>query len=115
MTGTGTTTANPQLTLSPTSFTFAAQTVGTKSAAQTLTLTNSGTVTVTLTSGTFTGTNPSDFSFTTNCPTSLAVGASCTASLSFTPGAVGARSANFLATDNAVGSPQTIPLTGTGK
>ncbi len=114
MTGTGTTTANPQLTLSPTSFIFAAQTVGTTSAAQTLTVRNSGTVTVTLTSGTFTGTNPSDFSFTTNCPTSLAVGASCTASLSFTPGAVGARSANFLATDNAVGSPQTIPLTGTG-
>jgi hypothetical protein len=115
LTGTGSNTATPQVTFSPTSFTFAAQAVGTQSAAQTLTVTNSGTVTLTLVSGSFTGTNASDFSFTTNCPTSLAVGATCTASLRFRPGAVGARTATFLATDNASGSPQSIPLTGTGQ
>jgi len=106
--------ASPVVTLAPLSFTFAAQTVGTQSAAQTLTVTNTGTVDLQLVSGTFTGSNTNDFSFTTNCPFSLAVGASCTASITFTPSAAGTRTATFLATDNAVDSPQSISLSGTG-
>ncbi len=106
--------ASPVVTLAPSSFTFAAQTVGTQSAAQTLTVTNTGTLALQLVSGTFTGTNTSDFSFTTNCPFSLAVGASCTANITFKPSAAGTRTATFLATDNAADSPQSISLSGTG-
>ncbi|MGH9702010.1 MAG: choice-of-anchor D domain-containing protein, partial [Candidatus Acidiferrales bacterium] len=106
--------ATSAVTLAPASFTFASQTVGTQGAAQVLTVTNSGTVTLNLVNGTFTGANPGDFSFTTNCPFALAVGASCTANLFFKPSGTGTRTATFLASDDAPDSPQSISLTGTG-
>ncbi len=44
----------------------------------------------------------------------LAVGASCTINVVFTPGANGARTATLNIADNAAGSPQTVALSGTG-
>jgi len=101
--------------LSPSSLTFAAQTVGTTSAAKTVTLTNLGTTALTITSISITGTNATDFSQTHTCGSSLAAGASCTMSVKFKPTATGARTASLSVADNASGSPQTVKLTGTGQ
>ncbi len=116
LSGTGVTTS-PGVNLSATSLSFSNQTVGTTSSAQAITLTNSGTAALTISSIAITGTNAGDFAQTNTCPGSsatLAVGASCTISVTFTPSASGARSANVTLTDNAGGSPQSVALSGTG-
>src|SRR5262249_19514167 len=111
LTGTGTV-----VQLSPTSLDFGNQQVGTKSAPQTITLTNKGTTSLTLTNINITGTNASDFNRTTTCSlsTPLAAGASCTITVSFKPSATGSRSAAINVFDNGGGSPQVVPLSGTG-
>ena len=91
--------------------------VGSTSTAQTFTLTNAGTAPLTITSIAVTGTNSSDFTDTNTCPASsatLAAGASCTISVTFTPTATGSRTAGVSITDDAAGSPQSVSLTGTG-
>ncbi len=113
LTGTGTS-GGPAVTLSPTSLTFPTQVFHTTSAAQNVTLTNSGTSTLALTSFTILGTNSGDFSQTNTCGTTLAPGASCTISVTFTPLAKNARTASLSIADNATGSPQTVALSGTG-
>jgi hypothetical protein len=104
----------PTAQASPTSLTFAAQTVSTSSAAQAVTLSNTGTAALTVSGITFTGTNPADFSQTNNCGTSLANGSTCTINVTFKPTAAGSRAATLQVADNAAGSPQLVSLTGTG-
>jgi hypothetical protein len=111
LTGTG---GGPGVTLSPTSLTFSSQNIGTTSPAQSITLTNSGNATLSVTSITLTGANPGDFAQTNNCGTSVAAGADCTISVTFTPTATGTRTASVTIADNASGSPQSVGLTGTG-
>ncbi len=111
LTGTG---IAASLVFSPPSLTFADQTVGTSSTASTVTLTNSGTAALTITSVTITGTNAADYSQTNTCGSSVAAGASCSINVVFTPTASGTRTASISVADSAVGSPQTVPLTGTG-
>jgi hypothetical protein len=111
LTGTGAApTLLPGVTLSPTSLTFAGQTVGTVSAAQSVTLTNSGQAALTLSSIAASG----DFAETNTCGTSVAAGANCTMSVTYTPSAAGAGTGTLTITDNASGSPQKVALTGTG-
>jgi hypothetical protein len=100
--------AGPAVTLSPTSLTFAQQTVDTTTAAQAVTLTNSGQVALTLTSVTASG----DFAQTNNCGTSVAPGANCIIAVTFTPTVAGSRTGVLTVTDNG-GSPQTVALSGT--
>jgi FG-GAP-like repeat/Abnormal spindle-like microcephaly-assoc'd, ASPM-SPD-2-Hydin/FG-GAP repeat len=50
-----------------------------------------------------------------NCPAKLAAGGSCTFSLTFTPTATGSRTGALTITDNQIGSPHVLSLTGTGK
>lgn len=101
---------------SPTSLTFAAQTVGTTSAPQTITMSNVSGSTMTITSITVTGSNASDFAIPSNtCGTSLAGKTSCTINVTFKPTATGARSAAVSVADNGGSSPQTVPLSGTGQ
>jgi|GEM_PF-885360 len=114
LTGTGAAAGAPAVTLSPASLTFNSQTVGTRSAAQAVTLTNSGSATLTITSIAVSGANGSDFAQTNNCGTSLAANASCSINVTFTPTAAGTRTASVSVTDNAAGSPQNVPLSGTG-
>ena len=117
LSGTGQSLPAPGVNLSPTSLSFGNQNVGTTSAAQTVTLTNNGTAALTINSISVAGTNPGDFAESDNCPISpstLAVNANCTLSVTFTPSANGARSASVTITDNAAGSPQSIALSGTG-
>jgi hypothetical protein len=99
--------------LSPSSLTFTSQAVGGTSAARAITLNNTGNAALSLTSIAFTGTNPADFAQSNNCGASVAAGANCTISVTFTPTASGVRSAAVTLTDNATGSPQTVSLTGT--
>jgi len=117
LTGTGVSAPAPVVTLNPTSIPFGNQKVGTTSAALNATLTNTGNANLNITGVSITGTNVADFTSSgTTCTgtTVLAATQSCTLGATFTPGAQGARSAAFTITDNASGSPQTVPLTGTG-
>ena len=100
--------------LSATSLTFASQSVGTTSAAQTVTLSSTGSAALSITSVAITGTNAADFAETNTCGSSVAAGANCTISVTFTPAASGSRTASVSITDNGSGSPQTIALSGTG-
>ncbi len=114
LTGTATSNGVPTVTLTPTSLAFGSQAIGTSSPPQPATFTNTGTVTVSITSIAVIGTNSGDFTESNTCGTSLAVGASCTISVTFTPTAAGPRAASLSVSDNASGSPQAVGLAGTG-
>lgn len=103
------------LTFTPASLTFAAQDIGTTSPAQTITTTNSGDQSVFFNNVATSG-NTLDFTIVNDdcIGTTLAVGASCSISVTFSPTATGTRTANVVYTDNAANSPQSVPLTGTG-
>jgi hypothetical protein len=101
------------VSLNPASLNFGAQSVGTTSAAKTITILNHEKVTVNFTSVTITGTGSSDFAQTNGC-TSLSSGATCTVNVTFTPSVSGALSATLVLTDSATNSPQTAKLAGTG-
>jgi hypothetical protein len=100
----------PVVALSTTGLTFAGQLISTTSAAQMVTLSNTGDGTLTITGVAATG----DFAQTNTCNGSVAATANCTISISFSPTATGARSGLLMVTDNASGTPHTVPLTGTG-
>src|SRR6266446_8180632 len=108
------TTGGPVVTLSTTSLSFGNQPLGATSAPQNLTLTNTGNFSLSITGIAITGTNPGDFAQTNDCGTTVAAGASCTFSVTFTPTAIGSRSSTINITDNATGSPQQVTLAGTG-
>ena len=72
--------------VSVTTLTFASQSVGTTSAAQGVTLTNGGSAALTINSMQIGGTDPGDFAMPSDtCGSSLAVNASCTVNVTFTP------------------------------
>jgi hypothetical protein len=111
LTGTG---VAPIVAFSAPSITFGNQIVDTPSSPQTINLQNTGTATLTGIAISVAGTNASDFAETTACGTTLAAGSSCSISIVFTPGGTGPRSATLKVADNASGSPQSVPITGTG-
>jgi hypothetical protein len=104
------------VSLTPSTVTYASQAVGTSSAPQTVTLTNTGTASLFINGMSQAGPNPLDFAEGNDfCVGSLvAVGASCTLQVSFTPTATGPRTATISVIDNAANSPQVITFTGTG-
>jgi hypothetical protein len=104
----------PTLSLSPTSLAFASQLTTTASAVKTVTLSNTGNSALTVSGITVTGANAGDFAQTNTCGTSVAAGANCVISVTFTPSASGARAAAISIADNATGSPQTVALAGNG-
>ena len=109
----------PAMFLTPAAgLTFASQAVGTASSTQTVTIANSGTGTMNVANITFGGTDPGDFQIAggtcSGTSFSLAPTASCTLLISFAPTAFGSRTASVSITDDVSGSPQAIPLSGTG-
>jgi YVTN family beta-propeller protein len=100
----------PAAGLARSSLTFSAQNVGTRSNAQTVTLTNTGKGSLTISSIAASG----DFSQTNTCRTTLSAGADCAISVTFRPVAAGTRTGTLSISDNATGNPQTIALNGTG-
>ena len=99
----------PAVSLSITDLTFADQGVGTTSTAQTVTLTNTGEDLLTITSIAVSG----DFDQTNTCSNPLAVGESCTISVTFTPTLAGTRTGELTVIADSVGV-STVALTGTG-
>jgi hypothetical protein len=93
---------------------FPLQVLQITSAAQDVTLTNVGTQPINISGIAFTGTNPTEFSETDTCGLSLAAGATCSISITFTPAQLGPRTAALTVTNNAAGSPQSIALNGIG-
>lgn len=103
--------SGPNATLSATNLNLGNQAVGTTSPAQSITLSNYGTMTLSITGIT----TSSDFAETNNCsPPTLAPGASCNLSLTFTPAAVGLVDGSVSVQDNAPPSPQTCSIEGVG-
>jgi Abnormal spindle-like microcephaly-assoc'd, ASPM-SPD-2-Hydin len=106
--------SGPAVYLSFPCYTFPNQTVGTTSAAKVVTLKNGGTSALTFSSISLTGTNSGDFAQSNTCGSTLAAGASCTISVSFTPAAGQTFTGFVTINDNAIGSPHNVGLTGTG-
>ena len=106
----GTGIAEPLVSLAPTALNFPDQHVGTSSLSETVTLTNTGAATLSFTGMTISG----DFSQTNNCGSSVAINASCTINVVFTPTQTGSRIGTLTITDNAVNSPQQVSLSGNG-
>ena len=109
-------TSSPGVTLTPSSLTFAAQDLGTTSAPQSISVANTGNASLFINSAQVKGANPLDFTAVSDgCSgLTLAVGASCSMSITFKPTNTGTRSATLIVTDNAPNSPQTASITGTG-
>ena len=103
------------VSVSPTSIAYGVVYLfGTESAV--VTVSNIGTSPVRISNVSLTpgaGTGAGEFSFTSACPHSLAVGKSCGITVSFYAGAVGTPSATLKITDNASGSPQQVGLSAT--
>ncbi len=98
----------PAVTFSPTSLSFPTQLRGTTSPPQTVTLTNTGTASLTISSVRASA----YYGQTNNCPASLAAGASCSISVTFSPAANGTIAGTVSVVDNAAGTPQSVTLSG---
>lgn len=96
---------------SPTSLTFPTTLIGQSSSLQTATLTNTGTGPL----GILSITSYGDFPQTNNCPTSLAVNASCTISVTFTPSVQGSETAYINANTDSLVFYAYLTVTGTGQ
>lgn len=92
LTGTG---VVGSLTVTPSSLGFPSTTTG-STATLSITVTANGGVAVNVPAPTFTGSNPSEFGVgSSNCPTTLAAGASCTMGVRFAPTTSGSKSATL--------------------
>jgi hypothetical protein len=111
LTGTGTA---PIAALSPLSVSFTSQVVGSPSTPQSLKLSNTGSAALSVSGATLTGGASGDFALQNQCGGSLAPGANCNMSVTFTPTAAGTRVATLSIGTNASGDPQSVPITGVG-
>jgi sugar lactone lactonase YvrE len=105
----------PFVALAPAALSFSSQAEGTTSAAQIVTLTNSGLVPLTISGIAIAGTNAGDYAQTNTCGSSLGAGASCAINVTFTPSETGSSTAALTIADNAPGSPQSVPVSGTAQ
>jgi hypothetical protein len=101
-----------QTSLAVSSLSFAPQSIGTTSAAQSVTVTNTGTGKLNFTS---IGASPNFFLVTNQCGTSLAAGAKCTVLVRFSPTLAGILVGTLTIGDDGAGSPHTVSLTGIGQ
>jgi hypothetical protein len=107
LTGSG---AQSHLQITPTSLSFGNLTIGSPSKL-TLSLANTGTAPVSRIALAIAG----DYAITTPCSTTtLAAGASCAITITFTPTVAGNRTGSLSITSSDPNSPLTVPLTGTG-
>ncbi len=89
---------------------FKKQKTGTTSAPQTVTLSNGGKTALRISSMKTTG----QFGMTSTCGSSVAAGAKCTISVTFSPTSKGAKAGTVSITDSASSKPMVIELSGTG-
>lgn len=100
----------PSTSVSPKTLTFGDEVTGTTSQSLTITLTNFGTAALSIASIAASA----NFQQTNNCGSTLAPAANCTIIVTFSPTTAGSLSGTISINDNAAGSPQTIPVSGTG-
>jgi Abnormal spindle-like microcephaly-assoc'd, ASPM-SPD-2-Hydin len=103
----------PAASVDHSSLAFGEQRVGTTAAAQVVTLSNTGNATLTVSGISLVGTDSAMFVQTNTCGSTVAVGQSCTVSVTFTPTSPGAKSSSLNVATNAATSP-VIALSGTG-
>lgn len=105
----------PTLGIAPAALTFGPTTVGQTSSPQNILLTSLGSESTSLSSISISGANASDFIESDTCMSSpvLPTNHTCTIAITYAPGGVGTSQATLVITDNAAGSPQSIPLSGT--
>ncbi len=104
-------TLSSPVSVSPARLTFASGAVGTKSGAQTVTLTNHLNTSLPVSPAVATG----DFVVASNtCGSSVGPGRSCTVEVTFRPTVVGVRTGTLTLPYRASGSPIVIPLSGAG-
>ncbi len=111
----------PNIALVPNKLNFGTQTLGVRSAIQTVTVINPGTQPLLISQIAATGSNTdtvNDFVETDNCVGTLSPGgASCTINVTFTPSTAAQETSQFTITDNAyniANNTQTIAVSGTG-
>ncbi|MCU1675526.1 MAG: coagulation factor 5/8 type domain protein [Frankiales bacterium] len=97
----------PILNTNPATLSYGSTVAGSSSAAQTVTVTNTGTTTATVSGVSVTG----DYSQTNNC-TTIAVNASCTVNVTFSPTVGGTRTGTLTIASNANNAPTTVSLSG---
>lgn len=112
------TTLVPQtlVSVTPPSLTFPATTQGTTSAAMTVTVMNTSTNEATVSFSNISASEPfavSEGTCQADSDTGISVGSSCTITVTFTPTGTEPSSGSLTITDNAVDSPQSVPLSGT--
>ena len=105
-------TAGPNATLSGSTLTFGTELVGTTSPAMSVALSNYGTATLNIVQ--IAATPSANFVEKDKCVPSLASGATCTINVTFTAGASGDTTGMLSISDDALGSPQNVSLSGTG-
>jgi hypothetical protein len=105
--------APPAATLSSTSLSFSTS-VGATSAAQNIQLSNTGGSALTISAVTLSGSGATAFAQSNNCGTSLAMGATCSFVVTFSPSNATNYSATLSIADNAADSPQSVSLSGAG-
>ncbi|HEX8814910.1 MAG TPA: choice-of-anchor D domain-containing protein [Terriglobales bacterium] len=100
----------------PTSVNFGTVTDGQCSSTDTVTIANTGPTTVTFTGADIVGPNSPDFrEGNQTCGSSLAPGANCNIGVQFCPTTTKKESASYELFDNSGGSPQALPMAGTGQ
>jgi len=110
--GTGSAVATPGQLSMPPSVNFGSQTVSTTSGVSSVTISNVGGAAVSVSS--VASSNPSEFTIASSTCSSVGAGGSCAIGVTFTPGAVGARSGSISVVSSGIGSPQAISASGTG-
>ena len=107
-----------QTPLAPSTLSFGNQVVNQPSAAMSTTLKNTQALPLSISSIAITGgTAPADYAMGGNCPlhpSTLGPGEDCRITVTFTPSALGMRTATLAVTDDAPKSPLTVALTGMG-
>jgi hypothetical protein len=100
----------PAFSFDPQQVDFGPQPVGSTSAAVAVLVRNLGNATLTISSISISG----DFTQTNNCGSGVVGGSYCTVQLTFAPTTLGSHNGTLVVNDNALGSPHSIPLNGTG-
>ncbi len=111
LSGTGASTSQPGISVSPASIAFGNVTIGAPNS-QTIVLQNNGTAALTISQASVSG---AGFSMSgLAIPATIAAGSSTTFNVAFGPAAAGTISGSVSLVSNAPGSPTAIPLSGTG-
>jgi hypothetical protein len=102
------------VTFSPVGVNFGDQKVGSSSPPVPVKLFNKGGTTLSITQIAITGANSGDFTQKNDCGQGVPPHGHCTISVTFAPTATGQRSGAVSVSDDGGGSPQAVPLAGTG-